>query len=70
MSEFQTFYEILHFSLVILTNFLKEIWFLFGLFETAYGQICLFIFLNLATLKTHLLTMTAFSGPKGCVDCT
>jgi hypothetical protein len=47
LSKFQAFYEILNFNLVILTNILKEIWRLFGLFhfsgfglfETAYGQI-------------------------------
>jgi hypothetical protein len=33
------FYEILNFNVVILTIFLKEIWPLFGLFETPYGQI-------------------------------
>jgi len=49
MSKFQTFYEILHFNLVILTNFLKEIWPFFtfpdlAFFETAYGQIWPFNF--------------------------
>jgi len=29
---YQTFYEILNFNLVILTNFLREIWPLFGPF--------------------------------------
>ncbi len=44
MSKSQVFYEILNFTLVILTIFLKEIWALFifqdlAFFETAYAQI-------------------------------
>jgi len=33
LSKFETFYEIKNIYLVILTNFLKKIWLLFGLFS-------------------------------------
>jgi len=59
LSKFQIFYEILNLNLVILTNLLKEIWPLFGLFsffriwpflKLLMAQFGLFIFLNLAIL--------------------